>query len=84
MFNRQRGSVLHHEGGAIHAYETALAEYGLCFDYDNMIDMFGDDGRITVSIWTIELECSDCVGHALIMWHRMENSGRYEFTGYIT
>jgi hypothetical protein len=71
------------KGAAVHAYESALAEYGLCFDGDDMIDMFGDNGRVTVDIWTDVPECSESVGCAILMWHRMDMSGRWEFTGYI-
>lgn len=71
------------KGDAVSAYSAALAEYGLCFDCDDLIDIPGDEGRVAIEIWTDQLECAICVGSAIIAWHRM-SSGRYEFTGYIT
>jgi hypothetical protein len=71
------------KGDAVSAYSAALAEYSLCFDPDDMICMMGDDGRIEVDVYTDELECAVRVGRALLMWHRMEYSGRWEFTGYL-
>lgn len=72
------------KGMAIHAYESTLAKYGLCFNCDQLIDMPGDDGRITVEVWTDRPEYSESVGSAFLMWHRMDRTGRWEFTGYIT
>jgi hypothetical protein len=71
------------KSSAIRAYESALNEYGLCFDWEEILDMPGNDGRTMIDVWTNELEGSVCVGCAVMMWHRMENSGRYEFTGYL-
>lgn len=71
------------KGDAVSAYSSALAEYALQFDPDNLIDMYGDDGRIGIDIYTDELECARFVGCALLMWHRMDCSGRWEFTGYL-
>ena len=77
------GSYYGTKGGAVSAYAAALREYGLCFDRANMIDMPGDDGRINIDIYTDELECARFVGCAMLMWHRMEVSRRWEFTGYL-
>ena len=70
------------KGTAIHAYESVLAEYGFRFDPDDCFDLLGDNGHITLNIWSDELECALCVGWAMITWHRMP-SGNYEFIGYI-
>ncbi len=76
------------KGSAIHDYESVLDGYGLCFDRDNLIDLPGDVGRITIPIhideyvWGDSPGQSDCVGQALIVYLRMP-SGRYWFTGYI-
>ena len=72
------------KGSAVHAFESALAEYGLCFDCDSFIGMPGDDGSIEIEVWTDSPECADCVGRVILSWHRMEFSGHYEFIGYIT
>jgi len=71
------------KGDAVRAYSAALAEYELQFDPDSMIDMPGDNGCIPVDVYTDELECSRCVGRAIISWYRMDQTGRYEFTGYL-
>ena len=71
------------KGVAVSYYETILEAYGLCFNPDEWWDMTGDDGRIMVDVYTDELECAACVGCAVLMWHRMDQSGRWEFTGYL-
>jgi len=76
------------KGHAMRKYDDALRAYDICLGYEAGFDMPGDDGRVTLDVWTTEGnwdDCSgevDCVGCAVIMWHRME-SGRYEFTGYL-
>jgi hypothetical protein len=74
------------KGEAVRAYEKALNDYDLCFNPDDFMQMPGDEGRISVDIWTMngadDDYFHDCVGSALLMWYRMP-SGRYEFTGYI-
>lgn len=77
------GSYYETKDSAIHTFESVLVEYGLCFDPADIIAMMGDDGRTTIDIYTDELECARFVGMAVLMWHRMEESGRWEFTGYI-
>jgi len=85
------GSVTYYgsKAAAVCSYASVLDTYGLCFDRDDFMEMSGDDGRISVAIHTDEYEWGgpagqgDCVGCAILMWYRMENSGRYEFTGYI-
>lgn len=85
------GSTGYYEskGHALRTFEGVLEYYGLCFDPTDFFDMPGDDGRIGPGICVNEgdLERTDSynkhVGRASISWHRME-SGRYEFTGYIT
>ena len=75
------------KGHAVRAYEKVLDTYGLCFNPDDFMQMPGDDGRITIDIWIVSGRDDDyfhdCVGHALLMWHRMDHSGHYELTGYI-
>ncbi len=71
------------KGDAIRAFESTLAEYGLCFDPDDMICMLGDNGCFMIDIYTDELECAKCVGRAMLMWYKMDQTGRWEFTGYI-
>ncbi len=71
------------KGDAISAYKSALAEWGLCFNPDDLMDMPGDFGCVTIDVCNDELECSARVGSALLAWYRMP-SGRYEFTGYLT
>ncbi len=73
------------KGSAIFAFECVLAEYGLCFDRDDLIDVPGDYGHVMIGVWTVQpecAECAECVGQAYVTWHRMP-SGRYEFVGYI-
>ena len=78
------GSYYDTKGSAVHAYESALAEHGLYFDPDELIDLPGNGGRVTIDIYIDGLEYTECVGCAILMWHRMDQSGRWEFTGYIT
>ncbi len=70
------------KGCAIHAFESALAKYGLYFDPDNLIDMPGDNGRVMIGIYIDGSEYTKRVGCAVLMWYRMP-SGRWEFVGYI-
>ena len=76
------GSYYETKDDAIHAFESVLTEYGLCFDPTDIIAMLGDDGRTNIDIYTNELECAKCVGCALLMWHKMP-SGKWEFIGYL-
>lgn len=69
------------KGLAINAFDNALQEYNLCFDRDEMVDCNGDSGRRT---FTIVDGDNERAGFAVISWYRMEPSGNYEFTGYIT
>jgi hypothetical protein len=71
------------KGCAVSAYSAVLRAYGLCFDTADMICMLGDDGRINIDIYTDDSECARFVGCAMLMWHKMEVSGRWEFTGYL-
>jgi len=69
------------KGGAISAFDSALAEYGLHFDPNDCSDLPGDDGWKTLTV----CNGGDCfVGYARLSWHRMELSGGYEFTGYLS
>ena len=81
------GSVYYDtKGSGVRAYGSVLDDYGLCFDPDDCYSMPNDDGRITIDIYTYDASCDeaiDCVGYAILSWHRMENSGGYEFTGYL-
>jgi len=68
------------KGHAVHAFEEALAGCGLQFGELSGTDFTGAEG------WNTLLVCNsgNChVGYARLSWHRME-SGRYEFTGYIS
>ena len=68
------------KGHAINAYDGVLQTYDLCFDRNDLDGFDGDEGRKHIDIVD---EYGNCVGCALLMWFRMD-SGRYEFTGYIT
>ena len=72
------------KGDAVGVYSDTLAEYGLYFDPADMICMLGDTGRIHIDIYTGEFECARLVGSATLMWYKMDQSGRWEFTGYLT
>jgi hypothetical protein len=72
------------KGHAVSSFESVLTDHGLQFDPVNMIDMPGDDGRTTIDVYTDELECAGHVGCAVLTWHKMEVSGRWEFIGYLT
>jgi hypothetical protein len=68
------------KGHAVNAFDMALAAYDLCFAAEDCDDFAGDDGWKTLAV------CNGGnirVGYARLSWHRME-SGRYEFTGYIS
>lgn len=82
--NRTSGSNDYYESKdhAICAFGCALAEYGLCFDPDDLIEMLYNDGCIRVDIYTRELECSKRVGRAALSWCRMD-SDQWEVVGYI-
>jgi hypothetical protein len=74
------------KGAALRAFESVLDDHGLCYDPDDFLSMPNDDGRIEIAIFTYDAECDEtiaCVGRAILVWHRMENSGRYEFIGYL-
>lgn len=77
------------KGGAVRAYESVLKSYALDFDPAELWDMSNDSGHITIDVCIVDdsfgddAVYKDCVGCAVIMWHRMP-SGRYEFTGYLT
>ena len=68
------------KGHAVSAFEEALAAYNLHFDEMSGTTFSGDEGWTTVAV------CNGfdaVVGYARLSWYRLE-SGRYEFTGYIT
>jgi len=74
------------KGSAICAFDAELARWGLQLDPYDLADFAGDTGRKMLDVCTIgdgHGEHIDCVGHAVLSWFRME-SGRYEFTGYLT
>ena len=68
------------KGHAVNAFDAALQEHDFCFDPDELIDFYGDEGRRTINIRS---DGGEYVGLALLTWYRMP-SGRYEFVGYIT
>jgi len=72
------------KGQAISAFESALADYGFRFNPDDMIDMYGDEGRVHIHIYTDTDDDSGYVGVAILTWYRMDYSGRWEFIGYLT
>lgn len=69
------------KGHAVNAFDARLQTYDLCLDRDDLADFTGDHGHKTIAVHD---EHHNCVGYAVIFWHRMENSGHYEFTGYLT
>ena len=74
-----RGYYYHTKGGAINAFDGALAAYELCLDRDDLMFFDGDEGRKTIDVHN---EFKRTVGRAVLSWYRMP-SGRYEFVGYL-
>jgi hypothetical protein len=68
------------KGHAVNAFDGVLQGYDLCLDRDDLSDFHGDEGRKTIDVYD---ECGNCVGRAILMWYRMDQSGRYEFIGYL-
>jgi hypothetical protein len=69
------------KGHAVNAFDARLQTYDLCLDRDDLMDFHGDEGRKTIAVHD---EFGNTVGYAVLMWYRMDNSGRYEFIGYLT
>jgi len=68
------------KGHAVNAFDNALQDYELCFCREDCEDLRGDEG------WTDLRVCNAydmVIGYARLSWFRME-SGRYEFTGYLS
>lgn len=75
-----KGAYYRTKGHAVNAFDGALMEYDLCLDPDDCFDFSGDTGRRTIDVHD---EFRGVVGRAVFTWHRMENSGHYEFIGYL-
>ncbi len=65
---------------AVNAFDGVLQGYDLCFSRDEIHDYYGNEGRTIVDVHD---DCGNCVGYAVLSWHRMP-SGNYEFIGYLT
>lgn len=75
-----RNSYYDTKGHAISEFDAALAGFGLHLDCNDCMDLPYDFSWATLAV----LNAYDMiVGYARLSWYRME-SGRYEFTGYIT
>ena len=71
------------KGQAVSEFGAVLSDYELQFDPADCMDMPGDEGRMVVEVYSNELECADYVANAVLMWHRMDRTGRWEVIGYI-
>jgi len=77
----ENGCYYNTKGHAIDAFCDALKGANLCLDPYNLADFHGDEGRKVVDVHN---ELGHVVGYAVLTWHRMGVTGRYEFLGYLT
>ena len=75
-----KGAYYRTKGHAVNAFDGALMEYDHCLDPDDLIDFAGNDGSKSIAVHD---DSRNVVGRAVFTWHRMENSGNYEFIGYL-
>ena len=69
------------KGCAVNAFDGVLQGYDLCLDRNDLSDFLGAEGRKMIAVHN---EYGNTVGYAVLMWYRMDHSGRYEFIGYLT
>ena len=66
------------KGHAVEAFDNALQAFDLHFDPNDCDGLADSDGWKTLRVCN---EFDHGIGYARLSWHRMELSGRYEFTG---
>ena len=74
------GRYYAYKGEAICAFDEVLRRFGYCLDEDNLADFHYDAGRKVIDVHN---KSGDIVGCAVLSWYRVD-SGRYEFTGYLS